>query len=262
MNSMHKAVIYSLGITGETELDNLRNRMGRLVKYFDTVMEDEPIDKYVSHKPDRLHPDRTYHMTPILARSGQACILFVPTSSQAVKRDAGSVVDRLAYFERGENIVGVGMCGLHSQDYQHGDVVIPDQVDNSPSLRDIWGEGYESGFPDVKLRDDLYQRCLDIGLTVARLPLTLSVLNWEESGNWDRDPKITSRQYGAREMEMATVLAHGRKLGKAAVGALVISDRNGEQLDREYFYHLPERAPKVEEAGGKLLEAAVNLFIH
>lgn len=258
----YKGVIFSLGVTGETELDNLRNRKGRLANYFDTVMEDEPIDGYISHKPDRLHPGRTFHMNPILARSGETCLLFVPTTSQAIKRGGGSVVDRIDYFKEGENIVGVGMCCLHSQDYQHGDIVIPDQVDNSPSLRNIWGEGYESGFPDVKLRDALHQRCLDNGLTVVRLPLTLSVLNWEESENWDRIPGINSSQYGAREMEMAAVLAYGRKLGKPSVGALVISDRSGEQVDIEYFRHLPERAPKVEEAGGKLFEAVVNLFIH
>ena len=265
---MYKAVIFTLGTpTAERELNAIRAGASSLLQYFDDRKEEYPIDGYTERTPKKA--GRTFNMRPIEVRSGSTYLLIVPTRAGAVETEPqvaekGTVVDRKGYFVGGENIVGVGLCRLHSHDYQHGDIIIPDRVDNSPSLVKMWGEDYKVGFPDEKLRDALYQKCVETvspsGLSVIKLPRTVSLLDMEESKQYGRDEiqELLDIPYGARELEMGWVLANARKLGKPAVGTFAISDRSGERADDEYFFNLPER---VHTGVSKLLESVILFFV-
>lgn len=262
---MYKGVIFTLGTTtAERELNAIKEGRSRLSQYFDSLTDVEPIDGYeLRRSPIGVSNPRTINMRPYEGRNGQNYILIVPTRGGAVKfNDGGSVVNRQGYFEMADNIIGVGMCRLNSRDYEHGDLIFPDQVDNSPSLRKMWGEEYNSGFPDKTLRNALYQRFLDNGLTAVRLPLTLSVKNIEETYNYGHDkiPELVGISYGACEMEMGWVLAHAIKLNKPAVGIFSISDRDGERFDLDIAYN--KLSPKTKEGVSNILESAVQFLIN
>jgi hypothetical protein len=254
------SVIFTLGSpTGEIELDSIRDGTSPILQYFHSAREIVPIDSFNLYEPETMpEPKRTFNMRPIEGRSGQNYVLIVPTMAGAVKKDGGSVVDRSGYFDVADRIIGIGMCRLHCKDYEHGDIVFPERVDNSHLLRKMWGKYYYSGSPDQELLDELYLKCLGNGLTAVKLPLTISMLDIDE-GNRHRNDRFLERGYGARDMEMGWLFAHARNLGKPAAGALVISDRRGEVFDMYTAYHnIPE---KTYEGISKLLEAAVQVFV-